>query len=357
MVLSMKRFFGIALFMLIFSVVYAFGHYVALSTIFMLFSWHIPYVLFFVFLFPVSFILSTTLERYSPNVVSKAFYVLNAVEMGFMFFLFVLTVIYRVLSIFFSFDKFLAGIIILGIAVMVSVYAILHASNIYTVTLSVVIKGLKKPLRIVQLSDVHLGTIRNHGYLEKILRKVQDINPDVVVITGDLFDGTAPLHPKMVDQFNTLSMPIYFVTGNHELYEHYDQVLPILKSTKIRVLRNESVTYKGVQIIGVDYGHGSEYLEGVLRTMNTQQPSLLLYHVPVQLSVLEKYKINLHLAGHTHNGQLFPFGLLTRLFYSNIHGLKVSKSSAQYVSAGTGTWGPPMRLGTKSEITVIDLVS
>lgn len=353
----MKRFFGIALFMLIFSIVYAFGHYFALSTMSMLFNIEMPYLVVFVFLFPISFILSTTLERYSPNVVSKVFYILNAVEMGFMFFLFVLTVVYRVMAIFFSFDKVLAGIVILGLAVVVSVYAIIHASRIYTVNISVITKGIKKHLRLVQLSDVHLGTIRNHGYLKKILSKIQEINPDIVVITGDLFDGTAPLHPKMVDQFNTLSMPIYFVTGNHELYEHYDQVLPILNSTKIRVLRNEAITCKGLQIIGVDYGHGSEYLESVLRTIDIEPPSVLLYHVPVQLSVLEKYKINLHLAGHTHNGQLFPFGILTRLFYSNIHGLKSSKKSAQYVSAGTGTWGPPMRLGTKSEITVIDLVS
>ncbi|MBX4212191.1 metallophosphoesterase, partial [Candidatus Pacearchaeota archaeon] len=114
---------------------------------------------------------------------------------------------------------------------------------------------------------------------------------------------------------------------------------------------------KDIQIVGVDYSDSKGYLGEILPkiSIDKNKPSILLYHPPASLDYIEKKGIGLQLSGHTHNGQIFPFNLFVKLIFPYVMGLYKGKEASIYVSPGTGTWGPPMRLGSRSEITLIHL--
>jgi len=198
-------------------------------------------------------------------------------------------------------------------------------------------------IRIVLLSDIHIGSIRNSGYMEKIVKKTNYLNPDIVLITGDIVDGSARLHKKTFCSIDNI--------------QGLDEVYRVLKPTKMKILRNEVFQFNGIQIIGVDYSFKKNHLNNVLNKLNIDKniPSILMYHFPQDIEVSNKFKVNLQLSGHTHNGQIFPFNLLVKLLFPYFNGFYNYKDTLIYVSEGTGTWGPPMRLGSRNEITLITL--
>ncbi|MCX6707718.1 MAG: metallophosphoesterase, partial [Candidatus Woesearchaeota archaeon] len=216
-----------------------------------------------------------------------------------------------------------------------------------------------KELRIVQLSDVHLGTIHNKEYLSRIVDKTNKLNPDIVLITGDLFDGGSMLKDDFILPLNGLKAKSFFSMGNHEQYEGIEDVTRILNETNVTILRNEVQKYKGVQIIGIDnppneFGGKNDVIQSI--KFNKSQPSILMYHPPKSLEEAQQAGVNLQLSGHTHDGQIFPFTLLSMIVYPRVHGLYDYIGTYMYVSPGTGTWGPPLRVGSNSEITLINLV-
>jgi uncharacterized protein len=204
--------------------------------------------------------------------------------------------------------------------------------------------------------------MKDDAFLEKISRMTNKVNPDFTVITGDLVDGSAPLHKGMLSPINKIKSPVFYSTGNHEMYEGIDKVLKIVKETKIKYLGNKKIIFKGLQIIGIDYSDEKDYSDKLFSTIlknlkiEKNKPSILLYHLPLKLEKLDKAGINLHLAGHTHNGQIFPFNLFAKLQFKYIYGLHKFGNANQYISSGTGLWGPPMRILSKSEIVLIKLV-
>lgn len=280
----------------------------------------------------------------------------SATWLGLLFMLFCCTVVYEIVRLFFNSPRLISGLVILGIAAGLAAYSVINASS-FRVNEVFIPMNVGEKIKIVQISDAHLGTIRNSRYLNKLVESTNSLGPDFVAITGDLFDGTAPLELETISGLDKIQAPVFFVTGNHENYEGIDNVLELLRKTKVKVLRNQVERFKGMQIIGIDYSSEKKFLEKTLSKMelDKSEPSLLLYHVPVKAETLHGLGINLQLAGHTHKGQIFPYMLIDRLAYAYLSGLHNFKESWIYVSAGSGTWGPPMRLGTKSEITLIIL--
>jgi predicted MPP superfamily phosphohydrolase len=303
-----------------------------------------------------SFAIATVLERNFPNPVTKVYYFFSAAWLGLLFMLLCWMAVYEIVRIVSNSPRLLTGLAIIGVSAALTIYGVLNAVSFRVSEVSIPM-NVDRELTVVQISDLHLGTIRNARYLDRIVDRTNALAPDLVAVTGDLFDGTAPLRRETIAALDRVNAPVFFVTGNHEFYEGIDNVLDLLKETNVRVLRNRVERFGGIQIVGIDYSRDKSFLETTISKLELDEdaPTLLLHHVPVKAETLHRLGVDVHLAGHTHKGQIFPYMLADRLAYAYVSGLHGFEGSWIYVSAGSGTWGPPMRLGTKSEIALIRL--
>ncbi len=221
-------------------------------------------------------------------------------------------------------------------------------------------------LKIVQISDVHLGLIVGKHRLKRIIKQIKAEKPDILVSTGDLVDGQMNNLSGLAEMI--LEIPTkygkYAVLGNHEFYAGLQDALKVTTDAGFRVLRGEGLNIPEViNIAGVDDPAGKRFgLEGnisekaLLSKLPRKTFTLLLKHRP-WLSEAKVRLFDLQLSGHTHKGQIFPFSLIVKLFYPNFSGLvSLDNNSYLYVSRGTGTWGPPVRFLAPPEVTVIELV-
>ena len=215
--------------------------------------------------------------------------------------------------------------------------------------------------RAVLMSDLHLGNVNGVRFSRRMTKLASGLEPDIVFLPGDLFDGVHADLDALLAPFRELKPPlgIFFATGNHEEFgdaTHYTR--PIARAG-IRVLDNESVTIEGVHVAGVSYRDST--MPTRVRTLldqmhlNSGCPSILLHHVPSKLPIAERAGVSLQLSGHTHGGQAFPFTWLTRRIFGKFtHGLHHFGAMQVYTSTGAGTWGPPMRVGTHPEIVALE---
>jgi predicted MPP superfamily phosphohydrolase len=220
---------------------------------------------------------------------------------------------------------------------------------------------------VVQLSDIHVGGTVGRGFVERIARRVNSLDPDMIVITGDLVDGSVEELAPLVAPLASLRARdgVWFATGNHDTYSGADAWIDHLRSLGIRVLRNERVAIRGdrgFDLAGTDdyAAHGSGHSRGqdIPRAMagrDPDRPVILLAHQPRSFPEAVAHRVDLQLSGHTHGGQIYPFHYLTRSVQPYLAGLHRRGASTIYVSRGTGYWGPPMRLGAPAEITKIVL--
>jgi predicted MPP superfamily phosphohydrolase len=258
----------------------------------------------------------------------------------------------------------------LMLSLIIGTYGYFEALNIRTE--KVVIKTPKIPaefgrLRIVQISDVHLGLIVRGERLKRILREVKKANPDILISTGDLIDGQVSDLEGLSDYLEEIN-PRYgkfAITGNHEFYAGLGQAMRFTEKAGFSLLRGKGLTVAGINIVGVDDPAGKDYglykrvpEKELLSSFSHDKFTLLLKHRPE----VDKESIglfDLQLSGHTHKGQIFPFSLLTWLYYRHtIHAgeLQLVDDSYLYVSRGAGTWGPPIRFLSPPEVTIIELV-
>ncbi len=209
--------------------------------------------------------------------------------------------------------------------------------------------------RVVQISDVHIGS-RQGGYLARIVRRINELAPEVVVITGDLVDSSAvgAAELRCLAQLRARAL---FSIGNHERYADLDKVLALLASFGVEVLRQRQVRAGELDIIGIDDADAADQVATHLPALGARRGAytLLLYHRPLGWESAVAHGIDLMLSGHTHNGQIFPFNWLVKRQFKRISGLYRAGEARLYVSPGSGTWGPLMRLGSLNEITCIDI--
>jgi predicted MPP superfamily phosphohydrolase len=242
------------------------------------------------------------------------------------------------------------------------------------------VRELRVPLRrlpraldgttIVQLTDMHVGPTLGRDFVEQVVGTVNALAPDVVAITGDLVDGSVEQLRESVAPLASLRARhgVYFVTGNHEYYSGVGAWLEELSRLGIRVLRNERVPIgdgaQGFDLAGIDDhssrgmapGHGPD-LGRALAGRDPAREVVLLAHQPRAIHEAARHGVGLQLSGHTHGGQIWPWGYLVRLQQPYVAGYAREGDTHLYVSRGTGYWGPPMRLGAPAEITRIVLAA
>jgi predicted MPP superfamily phosphohydrolase len=254
---------------------------------------------------------------------------------------------------------------ILGAAAALSFVGLLQAMYPRVQHVKVAIDELPPELegyRIVQLSDVHVGPTIRRRFVQSLVDRTNALHPDLVAITGDLVDGPLDDLRDEVAPLRELRARdgVFFVTGNHEYYWHPNEWLPALESLDLILLKNEHRV--------IDRGAAKLVIAGVTdpvgrdtdpaRAVAGAPPSatkILLSHRPHIAKAADTHGVHLQLSGHTHGGQIWPFTYLVKLQQPYIAGLHRHGDTQIYVSPGTGYWGPPMRLGTRAEITRVTL--
>jgi len=254
-------------------------------------------------------------------------------------------------------------------AVSAAVYGFFEARNIGLEHVTIKTSRIpEKPgrFRIVQISDVHLGLIVRQDRLWKIIEKVREANPDLLVCTGDLVDGQINKLEGMAELLQNIQPPYgkFAVTGNHEYYAGLHQSLAFIKKAGFTILRGQSADIQGIiTLAGVDDPAGLQFNihpevseTALLSGLDQAKFTILLKHRPL-IAKDSPGLFDLQLSGHTHKGQIFPFNLVTKLYYPRHAGyLNLISGSHLYTSRGSGTWGPPIRFLSPPEVTVIDLV-
>ena len=217
-------------------------------------------------------------------------------------------------------------------------------------------------LRVVAVSDIHLGFGTGKATLSKYIDKINEQKPDLILISGDLIDNSVlPLKEEhMEEELNKLSAPlgVFMVPGNHEYISDIDESLAFLKTTSIQVLRESVVSLpNGVQLIGRDdrHNHRRKPLRDLAEQVDHSKPVLLLDHQPYDLDKTIKAGVDLQFSGHTHRGQIWPVSLLTDRLFDISYGYDNREGTHFYVSSGLSLWGPPFRIGTDSELVVFNL--
>ncbi|HHH18910.1 MAG TPA: metallophosphoesterase [Campylobacterales bacterium] len=318
------------------------------------------------------------LARYAPESVPNALFFLLSLPIGVLFILFCTTLLYHLSHTLFGrlplstqrrhFFKKSLDIGSLLVAFGVSAKAVDEARTLVIEKLDVKLNRLTQPYRIAQLSDVHIGGLIDQAFIHTVVQKSNRLDPDIVVITGDLVDVALPHAHKALTELTQLQSRYgtYFVVGNHEYLHDVRAIIAAVKELGITVLENDSC-YIG------DKGHGFNLagvydvmgyrmdthlpdIDQALSTVDPQSPTVLLAHQPRFIDEVPN-AVDLMLSGHTHGGQIYPFRALVKMVQPYIEGLHQHTENLQiYVNRGTGFWGPPMRLGASSEITLLRLI-
>ncbi|OIP54391.1 MAG: metallophosphoesterase [Helicobacteraceae bacterium CG2_30_36_10] len=301
-------------------------------------------------------------------------YFLFSIPIGVLFLLFCTAIIYDISRVLLShtpmsdarrnFFKKSLDISSFAISITLSARSMYEAKSVQLEKVTIKIKNLKKSYKIVQLSDIHIGGLIDAEFIKHIVKRINVLNPDIVVITGDLVDIEISRASSVLDELKKLksNYGTYFIVGNHEYFHGIEKIINEVKSLGIRVLENENV-YIGEKGVGFNlagvydvFGYRVQnHMPDLHRALSNKKPSptLLLAHQPKFIEEVTE-GVDLVLSGHTHGGQLYPFKFLVQLQQPYISGLHQHNEHLQiYVNKGTGFWGPPMRLGANSEITEI----
>ena len=220
---------------------------------------------------------------------------------------------------------------------------------------------------VVLVSDIHLGMMISNGKLNRLVELVNQQNADLVLLAGDIFDeDLGPvIQNNMGDLLKNLhaKQGVYAILGNHEFFGNADTAQKYLENHNITVLRDSTVTLpNGISIVGREditgermNGKPRKSIEKLLIGIDTEKPVFMLDHQPYKLAEVASHKIDLQVSGHTHHGQMWPFNYITGALYEISRGYGKINDTHFYVSSGYGTWGPPIRTNSRSEIIVLEI--
>ena len=301
----------------------------------------------------VSLIGSRILESYYDSYVIEVIFVAAGYWLGVLWLLFCTLLLYEIARWVVPHAKRTGGIAILAVVCVLSAYATVNARRITVATIQV--PG-PEPMRLVQLSDVHIGSM-NAAFIRKMVEKTNRLNPDKILITGDLVDTFGRSTQNTLKLLADFEAPVYFVSGNHEHYVGRQDVLDALRRLNVTNMDDRIEQLGPIQLIGIPDMTDRQQAQGVLTGMPYDRDAytILMFHRPMDIAFLEQAGIDLTLVGHAHAGQIFPFNFIVRFFEYPVYGLHRRGDSFLYVTSGTGLWGPRMRLGTNNEIVVVEL--
>lgn len=314
----------------------------------------------------VSFIASIFLGMRYYNIFTRTYSTIAMSWMGFFIYFFLASVIYILEYLFIGDASRCFAFALFGLIILAGIYGVFHKRKLVVKEVKVNISNIYDiwlERKIVWISDLHIGQINGKKFVERVIEKLRKISPDILFIGGDLFDGSsAEGILKCISPFKKLPVPLgmYFVMGNHEGFGNSEIFSKTISDVGIRILNNEKIIIDGLQIVGVDYlntSKESDYKKIIDELkINRNIPSILLKHEPRFINITESAGISLQISGHTHKAQQWPLEYLARLIYGRFtYGLNRLGNTQVYTSSGTGTWGPPIRVGTDCEIIVFKL--
>jgi uncharacterized protein len=255
------------------------------------------------------------------------------------------------------------GAIFFDAAIVVSLYGFINARIIRERRVTVSLPNLPAAWRgrtALLVTDLHLGYINSAGFARRVANIARRLDPAIMFLAGDLYDGSKVDATRVAAPLFELSPPhgMYFSGGNHEEFGDAEEYTAAIRRGGFLVLHNERVIVDGLQVIGVSYADSTvpAHMRAFLSSLHLGDgpASILLNHVPHRLPIVEKEGVSLQLSGHTHGGQMFPFTLIVRRVFGKFsYGLQRFGNLQVYTSSGAGTWGPPMRVGTRPEVVLI----
>jgi len=348
------------------------------------------------FFLSITFILSSIFIHMSNNPLTRIYYLLSGTWMGLMsFLLFATAIVWIVKSgLWFLPHDLPVKRIIQGLSCFLYSLAIVYTGFCHYQFYKIKIKPLNVPVqnlpqqwqgkKIIHLSDLHLGGTMHLKFLKKVVTLTNEQKADLILITGDLFDGATNNQKKYITALNNFKAKhgTFFTSGNHEIYSGVEKSRKVIENSNVIMLDNKAVLIEGLQILGISYPelkntYSFDFNDPNVFTKNL--PTILLYHTPTRIkengeniSVVQSsdylapdtnfsstitQNISLQLSGHTHAGQFFPFTWVAgKVFKGRHYGLHRIDDFHINISSGTGSWGPPLRSGYLSEIVVITLV-
>ncbi len=331
---------------------------------------------------------------------SQAAYFLMSLAVGMAFCLFIITLLYQICSLAIlgvepkhkrARARFWLKRVMGILALIFIIYGVVNGVQKPKVReMEVQIAGLQNGLKAVQLSDLHIGGIIESSRVKDIVERVNALEPDVIFLTGDIVDSKLANVVSAVDELAHLRARygVYYVLGNHEYFHEVKEILQKMRDFGFIVLENNThilqtessqILIAGIRdLVGVRAAFSALELQPDVRgtlfqaleqgaELDSHTPIILLSHQPKVIEELESISLEepeltkniaLILSGHTHGGQIFPFSLLVLLQQPHIKGLfdvQNLPNTKLYINQGTGYWGPPMRVGSESEITLLHL--
>jgi len=345
-------------------------------------SWRLGYVVLFL-IFSLSFIAGRFLERAALSRFSSLLVWIGSFWLGAMVYFFLILLVIDVLRLVNSIIPFFplffsagyeaaqpTAIAILGFVVLIVIAGFINALKPRVKTLDLVIHKNVNPtklMNIVVASDIHLGTLIYKSRLERIVEKINGLNPDLVLLPGDVVDED--LGPVIRENLGETLRKIkskhgvIAVTGNHEYIGGVEEACQYLTDHGITMLRDSSIKIdNAVTIVGREDASIRQFankrrrsLEELMANVDTSRPVILMDHQPFRLEEAVKNWVDLQLSGHTHHGQLWPFNFITKKLYELSWGYTKKGNTHFYVSSGVGTWGPPIRIGNRPEVVNVRL--
>lgn len=343
-------------------------------------AWRKTYIITF-WLIVASFVIGEILEHTHSSLIGEWIYRIGAFWLAFMLY-FTLAILLidfvRLLNYFFHFlpeitqnFRFRLGIITIAVVSLIVIAGHINALNtrVKEISLNIPKKVTgNHQMKIVMASDIHLGALIGENREEHLVSIITKQKPDLVLLCGDLVDGDvgAALRKNLGRHFQEIRTPmgVYAIPGNHEYIGGIKKTLPYLESINIKLLRDKVLVLpNGVQLVGRDdrdnrtmgEGTGRKSLKELMTGLDKTFPIIVMNHQPFDLDEAVKEDVDLHLSGHTHHGQLWPFNYMTKAIFELSWGYLKKGNTNFYVSSGFGSWGPPVRLGNTPEVVVFNL--
>lgn len=252
---------------------------------------------------------------------------------------------------------------LIGVCLLISVYGLFNSYRTQIVNLEIPIRDLPSDWqgkKIVFIADTHYGQVRTVKSSRKIAKLIAEQKPEAVLIAGDFYDGPKTDFYENAKPFAEIpsALGTFFVTGNHEEYANQEAYKDGIQRAGVKNIDDQILDLNGLQLVGLGYENTMtrEATKNLLIQMKVDwsKPTIVLKHVPKDVDLPAHFGARLQLYGHSHNGQVYPYNLLAKIAYKGFHyGLKPAGEGLVYTTSGVGTWGPPQRVGTKSEIVVI----
>lgn len=321
-------------------------------------------------------ILSTTVEIKSSHTLTRYLMEISEIwKWASLMFLFILIFLY-IMDLFVQIPKLVVLLLyIMIIALGIYGYYNAHSIKVKYKNLPILKNESSESVVLIHVSDVHIGSIRRKQTLEDLKDKVnstygklkqEKIDNVFLIISGDLVDGSCPIAKEDLEPLGYIKPKTIFTPGNHDYYQNIDDLKKNLSELGITVLDNDMLELESLNLnfigLSFDYDNSEKFMDknNINLPIDNLKTNILIFHLPIYFEYFASLGIDLQLSGHTHGGQFYPANLWVKLFYPRLKGLYSidikNKPSYLSVSNGLGTMGPPIRIGTDSEIVVYRLV-